>query len=127
MTDAHREESETGKYSLWVHVKNWITDYLKSTDLNLDGNKNVGVSVKDGCLVDTELNLDGNKNVGVNVKSITEEDPDAATKNNPDYSFAYDVNGRLQYIYWGDGVNAWRKTLTYSSGVLQYISEWVKQ
>ena len=105
MTDAHREESETGKYSLWVHVKNWITDYLKSTDLNLDGNKNVGV----------------------NVKSITEEDPDAATKNNPDYSFAYDVNGRLQYIYWGDGVNAWRKTLTYSSGVLQYISEWVKQ
>ncbi len=105
MTDAHREESEDGKYSLWVYVKNWITDYLKSTDLNLDESKNLGV----------------------NVKTITEEDPDAATKKNPCYYFAWDGDGRLQYIYYGDGIDVWEKTLEYNAGKLSSISTWVKQ
>jgi len=105
MTDVEREEEESGKFSRWVHVKNWISNYLKPTDLNIDGSKNVGV----------------------NVISITEEDPDAATKNNPIYSFAYDGNGRLQYIYLEITPTIWKRTLSYTSGRLVYITAWVEQ
>lgn len=105
MTDVEREESEVGKFSTWVHIKNWISDYLKSTDLNIDGGGNVGV----------------------NVYSFTEEEPDAATKNNGVYSFAYDINGRLQYIYLSFHAATWGKTLTYTSDRLSGISAWVRQ
>jgi hypothetical protein len=105
MTDAHREEAETGKYALWVYIKNWIADYLKSTDLNLDGSKNLGV----------------------NVITFTEETPDAATKNNPSYSMSYDGNGRLQYLNLTFDATTWRKTFTYTSGRLTGISTWVEQ
>lgn len=105
MTDVQREESETGKYALWVYVKNWIADYLKSTDLNLDGSKNVGV----------------------NVITTTEEEPDAATKNNGSYSLSYDGGGRLQYLNLAFGGSTWRKTFSYTSGRLTGVSTWAKQ
>jgi hypothetical protein len=105
MTDVAREESETGKFSEWVHVKNWISDYFKTSDIDIDGNKYVGV----------------------NDKTITEEDPDAVTKNNGSYVFAYDGDGRLQYINLTFNATTWRKTLTYTSGRLSGLSVWVKQ
>ena len=110
MTDVEREESETGKFSKWVHVKNNPADYpstgtedglqnidnklnnkLNTSDLNIDGSKNVGVNVQnnpadypstgteDGLqnidnklnnkLNTSDLNIDGSKNVGVNVQN----------------------------------------------------------
>lgn len=47
MSGVEFEESETGKFSYWVHLKNWIADYLKPTDLDIDGNKYLSVNVKD--------------------------------------------------------------------------------
>jgi len=146
MTDAQREESETSKFSLWVHVKNWISDYLKATELNIDGSKNVGVNVQNlpadypdstvstklstlltelqQKLEATELNIDGSKNVGVNVKTIQEEIPTAATKNNPAYSLLYNVDGRLQHIDQTIGGVTYRKTITYTSGRISAMGEW---
>jgi len=91
MTDVEREESESGKFSLWVHLKNWVSDYLKPADLNRDGNKNVGVNVQnqpsdypsatisgqiETCYYElhkkpdlVDFNIDGNKNLGVNVQN----------------------------------------------------------
>lgn len=91
MTDAQREETETGKFSLWVHVKNWISDYLKATDIDIDGNKYISTNVKNlptnypdsaananllmlltelqQKLETTDLNIDGSKNAGVNVQN----------------------------------------------------------
>ena len=126
MTNAQREESEAGKFSLWVHVKNWVSDYLKATDIDIDGNKYVSVNVKSGALIASDLNIDGSKNVGINVKTITEEDPDAATKNNGCYSFEYYVNGQLKYIFIYLSTGTWRKALTYSSDRLTNITDWVK-
>ena len=103
MTDVEREESETGKFSKWVHIKNWISDYFKPSDIDIDVNKYVGV----------------------NVKTLTEEDPDADTKNNPSYSFTYDGNDRLQYIYTVVHGTTWFKTLTYTADGLATVSKWV--
>jgi len=103
MADAQREESEAGKFSLWVYVKNWVSDYLKTTDLNLDGSGNAGV----------------------NVKTIQEEIPTSTSKNNPSYSFSYDGDGRLQYIYQTIGLTQWRKTITYTSGRISSIGSWI--
>jgi len=149
MTDVEREESESGKFSRWVHIKNWISDYLKTSDIDVDGNKYVSTNVKNfpadypdaaveavlACintkldlkLETTDLNLDGSKNVGVNIITTTEEDPDAATKNNPIYSFAYDGDGRLQYIYLEITPNIWKKTVCYTSGRVVYITAWAEQ
>jgi len=146
MTDTQREESEAGKFSLWVHVKNWISDYLKATDIDIDGNKYISTNVKNlptnypdsaanvnllmlltelqQKLETTDLNIDISKNAGVNVKTITEEIPTAATKNNPYYSFAYDGDGRLQCIYQTIGVTQWRKIIIYSSGRISSIGAW---
>lgn len=59
MTDVAREESETGKFSKWVHIKNWISDYLKSTELNIDGSKNIGVNVQNDPVVKAKGSTDG--------------------------------------------------------------------
>jgi len=91
MTDAQREESESGKFSIWVHVKNWISDYLKTTDIDIDGNKYVSTNVKNlpadypdataqahlsniltetyTILRRTDLNINGANNLGINVQN----------------------------------------------------------
>jgi len=147
MTDTQREESETGKFSLWVHVKNWVSDYLKTTDLNIDGSKNAGVNVQNlpadypDATVSTklstlltelqqkletnDLNQDANDNIGVNIMHIIEEIPTSTSKNNPSYSLLYNGDGRLQYIDQTIGLDQWRKTITYSSGRINNISRWV--
>jgi hypothetical protein len=146
MTDAAREESETGKFSIWVYVKNWITDYFKASDIDIDVNKYVSTNVKNlpvdfpssdntfllGELYDelgqkletAQLNIDGSKNVGVNVKTITEELPDAATKNNGRYILHYDGDGLLETIDIVIGGQEWRKILSYTTGRLTGISAW---
>jgi len=147
MTDTQRQESETGKFSQWVYVKNWVSDYLKATDLNIDGSKNAGVNVQNlpddypdaitqshlsnifselyKKLDTNDLNQDGNKNVGVNIMHIIEEIPTSTSKNNPSYSFSYDGDGRLQYIYQTIGLTQWRKTITYTSGRISSIGSWI--
>jgi len=37
MTDVEREESESGKFSTWVHVKNWITSLICHCKGSTDG------------------------------------------------------------------------------------------
>jgi hypothetical protein len=146
MTDAAREESETGKFSIWVYVKNWITDYFKASDIDIDVNKYVSTNVKnfpadypdsysgaqldlittliDELVAKNDLNIDYNDNVGVNVKTITEELPDAATKNNGRYILHYDGDGLLETIDIVIGGQEWRKILSYTTGRLTGISAW---
>lgn len=59
MTDVEREESETGKFSMWVYIKNWISDYLKSTDIDIDDNKYVSTNVKNQPVVLAKGSTDG--------------------------------------------------------------------
>lgn len=63
----------------------------------------------------------------VHIKGISEEDPDAATKNNGVYTLSYNGDGQLQYLDITIGATTWRKTLSYTSGRLTGISGWVKQ
>jgi len=37
MTDVEREESESGKFSTWVHVKNWFTSLISHCKGSPDG------------------------------------------------------------------------------------------
>lgn len=37
MTDVAREESETGKYSTWVHIKNWAASFITHCKGSTDG------------------------------------------------------------------------------------------
>lgn len=59
MTDAAREESETGRFSTWVHIKNWISDYFKASDIHIDGNKYVSTNVKNEPISKVKGSTDG--------------------------------------------------------------------
>lgn len=42
-------------------------------------------------------------------------------------TLAYNTDGTLNYIQITDGTSIWRQTLTYASGKVIAISEWVKK
>ena len=42
-------------------------------------------------------------------------------------TLAYNADGTLNYTQVTDGTSVWRQTLTYTSGRVSAISEWVKQ
>lgn len=63
----------------------------------------------------------------VNSPKIQDTDPDATERNNGSYAFSYDGNDRLQYIDFIISGTTWKKTLTYTSGLLTAISVWVEQ
>ena len=58
---------------------------------------------------------------------IQEVSPTDSTKLNASIALSYDGSGNLQYIDKTIGSTVYRKTLIYSSNVLQSISSWVQQ